>query len=281
MKPALLLLIATTFCQIAFAQMVQNGPQILWDDPQFDSLRIKRLNIKQIDIKGYSLPLTRSNENSEQEIMLFDRGRLTKVIEMVHQDTQLTHTFHYNSNGVLGWKHTADKKWNRTYKEGYRFNRTRHVYQVNAYEVLRNEERMLLDTRQYVYDNDSLLREVKMLENKRVVSIHKFNYDSKFRVKEEIFEDDQSRVRQRVSYKYDAESRVSEVTLDKGIVSIYRYEYNSKGQPFQIEWLEDGKTKGLVIYQYKNTGMVAQMDRILNPDTKLENHFVKVYNYRP
>ncbi|MCI4666726.1 MAG: hypothetical protein MRZ79_01095 [Bacteroidia bacterium] len=280
MKPALILLIATALCQIVVGQSIPEGPRILWDEPEFDSKKIERLNVKKIAIKSYQAPLTRGDNDSETEIRYFNsKGKLSQVIEMVSNDTLMTQTFHYNSRGVLGWKHINDKKWNRTYKEGYRFNGSQHVYQVKAYEMLRNDERMLLDTRQYTYDNDSLLKEVRILENNRVVSVHKFNYDKKFRVSTEVFEDGNDRILQKVDYKYDTEDRVREVALDKGVISVYRYEYNSKGQPMQIEWLEDGKTRGLVIYDYKSTGMVAQMEKILNPDTKEENHFIRVYNY--
>ncbi len=281
MKPTLSLLFTLLLFHICQGQFPYDSPCILWDAPVMDSLKIKRLGISKVDIFSYREPLTRGgNPDSEREFHYFnDKGKVEKTVQLLRQDTLSVHTYHYNNNGVLGWKQTKDKKWDRSFREGYRFNAAQHVYQVKAYEMLRNDQRMLIDTRQYVYDHDSLLITIKSLENNRVVALHHFSYNEKNQVTKEAFQDEEGNILQSVEYTYDSEARISKVRMDKGVISEYRYDYNLKGQPMQIEWLEDGKTRGLVMYQYKSNGLVARMDRIQNPDSPSEDHFVKVYNY--
>ncbi|MEO0898524.1 MAG: hypothetical protein AAFY71_19075 [Bacteroidota bacterium] len=281
MKPAITILAILFLGLSVHGQHDHSGPNILWDQPDIKSQVIKRLGIKAMKVHAYKAPLTRGNGVNEQEHFFFnDKGKLTKSIELVQQDTNSVHTYHYNKKGVLGWKHTQDKKWNRIYREGYRFNSAENVYQVKAYEMLRNRERMLLDTRQYIYNNDSTLIAIRSMENNKLVAVHKFEYNKKGQVKKEIFEDGSNKVLQSVSYGYDAEGRIARVVMDKGMISEYLYEYNSQGQPLQIQMAENGKVKGLVVYQYNTNGLVAQLDKIINPDTSEENHFVKVFQYK-
>ena len=97
----------------------------------------------------------------------------------------------------------------------------------------------------------------------------------------ETFEDAQSRVMEEVAYRYDMMGFVQQVVIDiAGVTDVYTYQYDEKGLPIQALWKRDGLTKGLVSYQYNQSGLITEVKQITDVEQPSEHQLVKVVSYK-
>lgn len=277
----------------AFSQSIAPQPSLPgWDKMPFSEKELILGQVKAVHVKSYLPNQVKKGAFFQGTSYSFSSaGKLTQQVELDYQDTSRVDKFIYTERGVLGWQKTTDKIWNKIYRSGFRFSRNQKVFQVKSYEMLRNDERMLLDTRQYIYGEDSLLSTIKILENRKVVKQHHFQYDPMRRMQLETTLNTSGDTIQQVAYGYDEAGRVIETRiLKEGQVRIYQYEYAPNGKPERIEWREpalvadtDGRRasvlKGYVSYVYNPEGMLSRMDRIAEPNSDQASHLVKIFEY--
>lgn len=272
---------------VALAQVTPFEPQVDWDDPTFPQQQVKKHNIKAIRISTFELG-GRSTNGAYQAGVSYHYGQdgnLLRQVETDHsqEDTTQVHQYEYSTRGVLCWQTTEDKRWKRTYRSGYRFTGSGAPYQVKSYELLRNDERMLLKSRQYIYADDSILSAIRLLENHRVVRVHRFQYVADFPglVSREIIENGDGELIKQVTYAYDSLNLIAHVVMTEanGDRSEYRYAYNGQNQPKRIEWWQGENLIGLVLYEYNELGLVAHLNQTLYPNTPQQHSRYKVFEY--
>lgn len=192
-----------------------------------------------------------------------DFGLLSKEIEIEAQDTSRIDSFHYNSQGFLGWKQTSDLHWGKVYRTGYRFNGARQKFQEHEYQLLDNEQVMLLESRQYVYNADSQLVAIRWREGDHISRVHRYRYNERQQLMEEQVENADQEVLSTVTYAYTEQGNVAEVTLQQGNQSMtYQYSYNEQGYPTRIEWqTNDEAPAGHIDYQYDEAGLLTALQR--------------------
>ncbi|MEO0472358.1 MAG: hypothetical protein AAF206_22230 [Bacteroidota bacterium] len=257
-----------------------------WESLQFDrrfllTNQIKAVHVTSLQFHGKELP-------KSEALLQFDAsGNLKHHIELVQNDTSKVQDFFYTSKGTLGWTHTRDKVWNKKYKSGYRFNRNQSIFQVKSYEMLRNDEVMLLDTRQYVYNTDSLLTDIRFLESGKVVKTQKYDYDKVGRVTAERFLNREKEEYKSIEYVYNESGQLEKITTREGNQRAHVYEYNQSGNPVKVEWLEGQKDAedekleliATVSYEYDTKGRLVEMARIDKPMTKAARVSRKQFQY--
>ncbi|MFK7920854.1 MAG: hypothetical protein AB8H47_02810 [Bacteroidia bacterium] len=210
------------------------------------------------------------------------RGNLVHVIETQQKDTSRIQNFTYSKSGILTSKVVTDRVWDRNYKSWYRFNRMRKVYQVKSYELLRNNETMLLDTKQYVYNEDSLLTAIRFLENNRLLRTQEYEYDERARVISEAFINRSNLQERKILYTYNDDNQLTRVKTVTGEtnVSEYIYVYNEFGNPVEVQWRENGLLIGTVTYDYNDKGLLTRMQRSVNEADSPESVYVRVFDYK-
>ncbi|MCB0843602.1 MAG: hypothetical protein KDE26_10150, partial [Bacteroidetes bacterium] len=209
-------------------------------------------------------------------------GKLVQVVEVKSKDTSRVHEYLYTERGVLGWKVMRDKTWNKEYKQGYRFNPNKTVFQEKSYEMLHNDEVMLLNTKQYIYDDDSVLVAIKWMENNRLVKTHKYEYDENHNLLAEIFENGSGELIKKVDYNYNAMGLIARVTTEKPDYPLeeFVYNYDVNGKTSQVLWRTGGELKGKVSYSYDQNGVLAKLDREMYQNTRNQpSHVCQVYQY--
>ncbi len=270
-----------------FAQVVPFEPQVDWYDPTYTAKQVKENRIKTIRISSYEVkPQQRGNSFQSGVFYRYNSdGQLlhtVKTVKSVH-DTAEVQAYEYSQRGVLCWQETIDRRWQRTYRSGYRFNGHGKPYQVKSYEILQNQERMLLKSRQYIYDDDSTLQAIRLLENHQIVRVHEFAYlsDQPALVGREVIKDGDDNVVKQVTYAYNEHSLIAHVVMTEayGDRSEYRYHYNEQNQPTRIEWWQGEKLIGLVLYEYSQQGLVTHLNQTLYPNTPQQHSRYKVFEY--
>jgi len=270
-----------------FTQVIPFEPQADWDDPTYTAKQVKENRIKTIRISSYEVqPRQRGNSFQSGVFYRYNAdGQLLHAVrteKSVH-DTAEVQAYEYSKRGVLCWQETIDKRWQRTYRSGYRFNGHGKPYQVKSYEILQNQERMLLESRQYIYDRDSTLQAIHLLENHQVARIHEFAYlpDQPTLVSREVIKDGDHDLIKQVTYAYNDLSLIAHVVMTEanGDRSEYRYSYNEQNQPTRIEWWQGEKLIGLVLYEYNPQGLITHLNQTLYPNTAQQLSRYKVFEY--
>ncbi|MDX2245552.1 MAG: hypothetical protein SF052_02165 [Bacteroidia bacterium] len=264
------------------AQPLSFSEKVKWDTPQFSQSFILRNDIKAIHVKSFEGKIEPAGNFSSGVSYEYDsRGNLIQVVEVSSKDTSRVYDYKYTASGVLGWQHLKDNVWNKSYKSGYRFNSHKKVFQVKSYEMLHNNEVMLLHTKEYVYDDDSTLIAVRWMENSRVVKINRYEYE-KGNLKSETFENGNGSLVKKIIYDYNSDGLIAKVTTKQELNSLgeqYVYDYNTRGDITRVEWLSEGSLKGTVTYTYDNTGMLVKMNRDMIDPKSPDAHFCQVFEY--
>jgi hypothetical protein len=260
------------------------GERSFWDEPQHKKAYIRQHNIRKIEVQTYDQ--AEPEEAHLQAISVYeysDKFNLTQLIETQAEDTSRICKFRYTENGTLTWKYISDKSDQKTYKSGYRFNRNQTVFQVKSYEMLPQDQVMLLDTRQYVYDDEGRLSAIRCLENDRLLRVHRFGYDSQGRVIQERFETREGDLARQVDYVYDDTGRPQRITTLHAATNeqqAYVYAYDEKGLQTRIEWWTNDQIKGSVDYAYDESGKLTHMNRVMQPSSGDEPQAsLQVYRY--
>ncbi|MEZ4829660.1 MAG: hypothetical protein R3C61_25740 [Bacteroidia bacterium] len=264
------------------AQPVSFSEKIKWDTPQFPRSFILRKDIKAIHVKSFVGKSTPAGVSDSGVTYEYDtKGNLIQVVEVASKDTSRIYDYKYTASGVLGWQHLKDNVWNKSYKSGYRFNSHRKVFQVKSYEMLHNNEVMLLHTKEYVYDDDSTLIAVRWMENNRVVKVNRYEYE-KGMIKAESFENGNGDLIKKILYDYNSDGLIAMVTTKNEQSTLgeqYVYDYNTRGDITRVAWKSEGSLRGTVTYTYDNMGMLVKMNREIIDPRSQEANLCQVFEY--
>ena len=278
-------LLCATMANLLFAQTPDLGNP--WGDLEFHEDFIQKSNIRSIRVRQYtSRPSARAALKQGVDMDFDSKGRLVSRASLGQSgtDTSSTETLHYHGNEVLGWTEVQDHQFDRTFRTGYRFTADHDLYQEKSYEILPNDNRLLLQSKQYVYadGDENLLRAIRTLENNQVVEVHSFDYDHSGKVVAEIVEDSRGELIKTTRYEYDQENRIAVVSIEElgQVTSRYLYSYNNAGQPTRIEWFQGNTLKGIALYEYDERGRVSHLSRTQNPETRAQETTYAVYEYR-
>ena len=266
---------------MAYAQLNYEPSLLIWDSVSVEEDKMKFLEYSEVEVTTFQVQKNQRRAPISREIRSYDKeGYLNQMVKLERRDTSMVQQYHY-SRGKLGWTETEDRVWNRSYVKQVRLTSHKAPYQIKSYELLNNDQRLLLGTRQYIYDKDSSLIAIRILENRQIVQTHRFEYDQDKMLVKETFEDAQSRVMEEVAYRYDMMGFVQQVVINKaGVTDVYTYQYDEKGLPIQALWKRDGLTKGLVSYQYNQSGLITEVKQITDVEQPSEHQLVKVVSYK-
>ncbi|MDX1906706.1 MAG: hypothetical protein SF053_06700 [Bacteroidia bacterium] len=255
-------------------------PQLFSGDYKFTPRAIAQHRIRTVKIDAYMPNSRHADQPVSGQVLQYDKsGRLSKEISLRAHDTTQIRSLSYTDNGKLSWEKTEDRAQRKTTGSGYRLNSNQSVYQVKSYEILESDQKMLLDTRQYIYNpEDSSLAAIKVLENQRVVSVTRYEYENR-RVSVEKLENSRGETLKTIRYTYDARGNVVRVLQSSnGITQEYRYTYDQRNLVNKVEWLENNTPKGLITYTYDSRGLVTQLSRS-QMTAKGEEVIVKNFSY--
>ncbi|MEM6262656.1 MAG: hypothetical protein AAGI38_09135 [Bacteroidota bacterium] len=205
-----------------------------------------------------------SQEVALQEVFLFDTlGHYTQKVNMVPGDTQAVQYFNYSA-GILNWQVYEDRDWNRRYRCGYRFDEEEKIFQVKSYELLTEDDLMLLETEHYVYQDASKPKVVLNIENDEVRKARHYVYDEAGRTTACITRDEVGNVLEEQRYAYGAQSGdkpVSEIHIANNHREEYRYSYGANSRLEGIAFLKDDQLQYKVKYSYDEKGRLTEMKR--------------------
>jgi hypothetical protein len=286
MKQFLTLCISIICVSVSFGQSGFFQAEVQWDEPEFEQSFLLKHQIKSIEVRTYRNGGEARNEVFKGATYEYDdAGRLIQMIETQYDDTSKIHDFLYTDRGVLKWLDVTDKTWNKSYRSGYRFTGNKSVFQVKSYQMLRNDQRMLLDTRQYVYGTDSLLKAIISKEGLNTIRRHEYEYDAQRRVVLERFlVGKDGKVAKQVSYTYDEADNITRILVEEEgkngqEAHEYRYQYNASAKPVLVEWLKNTEKRGEVAYAYDEAGKLLRMERKVQTGEKQAAQLVQVYEY--
>lgn len=279
MKPFAVLFFCIYCLSIVHAQSPTYLPGLNWEDPKFKPRKVAQAGISSIKIDQFEGKGSRSRLTQSAHFEFDSAGLILQQVASVPGDTLSIQQYSYNENGVLNTKTIQDYQWHKTYKEGYRFTSLKEPYQIRSYELLQNKQRLLLNTRQYIYNTDSTLQIIRILENGQVIQLHRFEYDEYKRIVAESFEDPDGTIIKRVGYSYDEEDRISYVVAKGTVQTEFFYSFDKRGLPTEILWKENDRIKGMVKYAYNLDGTVAKMERVMSPTSGQPQYTTKVLNY--
>ena len=257
--------------------------KIKWDAPNFTRSFVLRNNIKAIHIRCFNDKKEPVGEYQSGTTYEYDsKGNIHQVVEIKRKDTSRIHDYVYTARGVLGWKVVKDRTWNKKYKKGFRFNQNKKVFQEKSYEMLHGNEVMLLNTKQYIYDDDSVLVAVRWMENNRLVKTTKYEYDQNYNITSETFENGSGELVKKVSYNYNAMGLIAKVATEQVDIPLeeYVYDYDTNGKATMVLWKTGGELMGKVAYTYDQNGVLARMNREMYQKSKNQpSHLCQVYEY--
>ncbi len=279
------LLICTLLSTFCLAQKGKPTPAIDWGDYELgENLSFLR-GVGSIQVDTYEPAKGhRPQRTSAVSYHCDESGQISQVVELgsSNQDTLFQHKFSYHK-GQAYRKLTQDHRYGRSYWEGYRFTTHQKVYQEKSYELLPNDDRLLLNSRQYIYDDGAnrLLKSIRTLENNQVVEVARFDYDQSLRVVGETTEDSRGIVTRSVLYRYDQHDRVAETLVEEigSTPARYVYAYNEQGKPMEIKWFEGEQLKGLALYEYDEAGRLTNLSKTVDPQTARPRSVYKVFSY--
>ncbi len=191
-------------------------------------------------------------------------GKLQREVELkAEEDTSRISSFFYNDNGFLGWKQETDVRWGKVYRTGYRFLSKDQVYQERDYEMLANEQVMLLETKQYVYNEEGKVLSISFKQGSKTIKKHNFTYNDLGQVQSETSTTGTGELIQSVSYEYYENASLSKVVLlnEDGVSSVYTFVYDDAGLPTKIDWNRDEEVTGTIVYEYDEQGTLTAMEQ--------------------
>jgi hypothetical protein len=254
-----------------------------WDKPFFEPEAVAKNNISAIRVTSSQQVGNRSLQTGKHLAYRFDdRGNMVQFAACKDQDTSYLEAFAYTESGGMKWSQIENKSWNKTFKEGYRLNRNKTVFQAKSYEVVNRkaDEVVLLHTKQYVYldGKDSLLQTIRYLENERLVKQERFNYDQQDRLADELMLDSRGDTLKHIAYSYSPQDLLTRIVTREGVnVKESNYTYDTKGNPTRVQWLENGQIKGMITYTYDAEGMLTEMQQTI--DERKSANTVHTFEY--
>lgn len=236
-----------------------------WEDGLFNQETFTKNGIKAVHLKTIgNSPARGSGSYSLQSgrSFFYDfNGRLLKMIETDAGDTSMVNTYGYTQQGKLFIKETKDKIWNKRYKTGYRFNRDESIFQIKFYEMINDQNTMLLDTRHFVYQPEENKQEVRYLEENRIIKrlIRSIDNDA---VLEKMFEEESGDVIQERNITLNAEGMWEKISIRNGQdLEEYVYSYDENNRLSEISLFENGKIREKAVYLYNSNGLLSKMYR--------------------
>ncbi len=212
-----------------------------------------------------------------------ESGNLTREIEVTdsdqsgtNMDTSRIASFFYNDKGALGWKQETDVRWGKVYRTGYRFNENNKKYQIRDYEMLANEQVMLLETKQYLYDNESgSLVGIRFRRGSEVLRVHRFEYDDMGRIVKETRENANQEIVFTVTYEYYENGSISKIVEQVRDLPVrsYAFSYDDRGFPQTIDWTDEEGESGTFAYQYDEEGLLIAMETTSSREPVLRRSF--------
>ncbi|MEL6675206.1 MAG: RHS repeat domain-containing protein [Bacteroidota bacterium] len=285
MKHFFTLTLVSVWVLSAFCQLPNKSPYTFtsfWELPEFVPTFIASKNIQSIEIDSYRAENQAPKDHLARTTFLFNKqGKVLERIDTEREDTSMVQRFDYNRDGLLVWERTEDKVWNREYKEGYRFNRNKKLFQVKSYEAINASDLMLLNTKQYVYDKDSNLVAIRFMQNEQLIKVQNYQYDTEGRLTMESIENHLGETTQATEYTYNQQDQLVSVVNRKGKISEFRYDYNSDGNPIRAEWVQGEVTRGIVTYTYNGEGLLTRVSRVMNEPGQSETSSIQVFEYKP
>ncbi|RMG23745.1 MAG: hypothetical protein D6730_13915 [Bacteroidetes bacterium] len=262
-----------------------------WNSPLsiFKTSLLKKEGISMIRMQSVGTAALRGGgayPYREAKIYELDQeGRLHRSLEIENDDTVRITTYLYTESGVKNWELIDDLSWNKSYKIGYRFDSDMNVYQVKSYEMINEQDAMLLHTRNYVYNPNGKLQAIRFIERDRLVKLRTYAYDREGHTTG-IFEVDANNTPlQSTMYSYNNRGQlvlVSHQNTEEGSQQEYRYLYGQSGKLEQIEWKENGILKGVANYFYDENQRLIGMETRMNPQQNEFKHKLEtVIAYTP
>lgn len=235
----------------------------LQNAPEFSTMYLMMNGIKSVQINTIKELKPGVNILESSLVREFSAsGKLQREVELkAETDTSRISSFFYNDNGFLGWKQETDVRWGKVYRTGYRFLSEDQVYQERDYEMLANEQVMLLETKQYVYNEEGKVLSISFKQGSKTIKKHDFTYNEQGKIESETSTTGTGDLIQSVSYEYYDNAAISKVVLlnDEGISSIYTFVYDDAGLPTKIDWNRDEEATGTIVYEYDAQGTLTAM----------------------
>lgn len=231
--------------------------------PEFSTMYLMMNGIKSVQINTIKELKPGVNILESSLVREFSpAGKLQREVELkAETDTSRISSFFYNDNGFLGWKQETDVRWGKVYRTGYRFLSKDQVYQERDYEMLANEQVMLLETKQYVYNEQGKVLSISFKQGTKTIKKHDFTYNEQGQIQSETSTTGTGDLIQSVSYEYYDNASISKVVLlnDEGISSVYTFVYDDAGLPTKIDWNRDEEATGTIVYEYDEKGTLTAM----------------------
>ena len=190
-------------------------------------------------------------------------GLLLQEVELTGEaDTSRIAAFFYNDNDILGWKQETDMKWGKVFRTGYRFLGEDQPYQERDYEMLANEQVMLLETKQYTYTETGQLESILFKQGNQVIKTHEYSYSDLGQVLSEITTNKAGETVSIVNYTYYENGSINKVTAvaDGADTKTYSFLYDDNGLPTQIDWTTGEAESGSITYEYNQAGSLLAME---------------------
>lgn len=188
-------------------------------------------------------------------------GLLVQEVELKSDtDTSRISAFFYNDNNILGWKQETDLTWGKVFRTGYRFLGEDQPYQERDYEMLANEQVMLLETKQYTYTESGQLASIIYKQGNQVIKTHQYSYSDLGQVLSEITTNKAGETVSIVNYTYYENGSINKVTVVDGEESrTYSFLYDDNGLPTKIDWEMGEADSGSIAYEYDQSGSLQAM----------------------
>ncbi len=267
MKPFYLLCLLLPLSSGLFAQSAPFALNVeeLEAIPSFQETYLLEHGIKSVEIRT-TKTLARGQQLPSQAVVreFNPTGQLAREVNLrPSSDTARVASYHYNANGLLGWKQITDMEWGKTYRTGYRFNSDKQVFLIRDYEMLANEQVMLLETRQYIYDEQDRLTAIRWKQGTTLTKVHRYSYHPDGAVAEERFENGLEEVQKIVRYEYYPDGNIQRIlyTDANGQATSYLFTYDEKGLPTRVEWKQSEENQGSLAYQYSPDGLLVAVDK--------------------
>lgn len=246
--------------------------------PEFSSMYLMVNGIKSIQVNTIRELKPGVNILESSLVQEFGpAGKLQREVELeAEADTSRIASFFYNDNGFLGWKQETDVRWGKVYRTGYRFLGADQVYQERDYEMLANEQVMLLETKQYVYNEQGKVLSISFKQGSKTIKKHDYTYNEQGQVESETSRTGTGDLIQSVSYEYYENASISKVVLknDDGVTSTYTFVYDEAGLPTKIDWNKDEDVNGTIVYEYDNSGNLTAMQETSSDAVTVRRSFV-------
>ncbi len=257
-----------------------------WDFPFFQSEMIANQSIRAVYTNSNGTAALRGSgayKYQKGKSYIFDaKGNITKLIEMEGQDTTRITTYAYTESGLKKEELIEDRSWNKTYKSRYRFTRNKNIYQIKSYEMINEQDAMLLNTHNYIYEGDRLVS-IRYFAQNELIGHKDYDYDSQGRLLAAFEYGLNERIEHSVFYTYDNRGRrisiVNEDNTNNG-KEAFQYVYDLEGKLIEANWNKNDQLKGRAIYIYDPNGRMIEMQTKMPPQSSGNTlHTVFEYDY--